>query len=343
MAGPPGTPTSAVDLLQELQREAYRFDFYHTVRRLECLFPDKPRLGDATRAADDPIRLGQQPSMSFAPSELDSLEPATAERPARLLVLFFGLLGPNGPLPLHITEHARDRLRHSDDPTFARFLDLFHHRMLSLFYRAWANAQPTVQLDRPAADRFALYVGSLLGMGSTALRGLDAVPDQAKLYFAGHLGCQTRHAEGLEAILQGFLETPVRIQQYVGQWMPLPDNARWRLGGSPANGTLGSTTTAGDRIWDCQQKFRIVLGPVSYRQYQNLLPGESTFGRLAALVRSYVGYELDWDVNVILKKEEVPRLRLGEESRLGWNSWLVSRALERDPRDPILDPLARAA
>jgi len=179
MAAPERTTPDLVDFFRRLESEPYAFDFFQALRRLECLNPESPRLGESASPKDDPIRLGQEPSLAFAPSTLAALQPGRGNRPPRLLVHFMGLFGPNGPLPLHLTEYARDRIRNSDDPTFARFLDLFHHRMLSLFYRAWAVAQPTVQMDRPATDRFAGYVGSLIGTGHPDLQDRDAFPDWA--------------------------------------------------------------------------------------------------------------------------------------------------------------------
>ena len=126
-----------------------------------------------------------------------------------MLVHFFGLFGPDGPLPLHLTEYARDRSRNHRDPSLQRFADIFHHRALSLFYRAWANSRPTISFDRPEDDRFALYTGALIGLGMESLRNRDAMPDLTKLHFAGHLSCQTRHAEGLASILSEFFKMPV--------------------------------------------------------------------------------------------------------------------------------------
>src|SRR2546422_9183097 len=219
MAGEDRTQANAVAVLGLLQQGAYRFDFFHAVRCLENVYKDKMRVGQAERPVDDPIRLGQEPSLAFAPSSVASFKPGEGDRPPRLTVYFLGLFGPNGPLPLHLTEYARDRMRHSADPTLARFLDIFHHRMLSLFYRAWASAQPTVQYDRPESDRFALYVGSLIGIGQPSLRDRDDFPDLAKLHHAGHLVCQSRHADGLRAVLADFFRLPVGLEEFVGEWL----------------------------------------------------------------------------------------------------------------------------
>jgi type VI secretion system protein ImpH len=239
-------------------------------------------------------------------------------------------------LPLHLTEYARDRARNADDPTVARFADLFHHRMLSLFYRAWAVAQPTVQADRPESDRFAAYVGSLFGIGAPSLRDRDAMPDLAKLHFAGRLACLTRHPEGLQAILETFFHIPVAVEEFVAHWMDLPENCRCRLGESPATATLGVAATIGARVWDGQHKFRIVLGPMAFSQFERMLPGGESLDRLTAVVRNYIGDELFWDVRLVLKKDEVPGTGLGAGSRLSRTAWLKSRPFARDADDLVV-------
>ncbi|HET8707749.1 MAG TPA: type VI secretion system baseplate subunit TssG, partial [Pseudomonadales bacterium] len=166
-----------------LENEPYRFDFFYTLRRLEALHPKLPRLGTALKPADEPVRFGQEPDLSFAPATISKYEPGNS-KPARMEVRFFGMFGPNGALPTHLTEYARGRLLNDRDPTFVRFVDIFHHRFIALFYRAWAQAQPTASLDRPKDDRFTAYVGSSFGLSTPHVRGADAVPDAAKLYFA---------------------------------------------------------------------------------------------------------------------------------------------------------------
>lgn len=340
MAGEDRTTSDAVALTAALQAEPYGFEFYEAMRRLECAYPDRPRLGQSGRAGEDAVRLGQTPDMAFAPSTLASFKAGDEDTPPRLSVLFFGLFGPNGPLPMHLTEYARQRSRQAFDPTFARFADVFHHRLLSLFYRAWANTRPAVSFDRPDQDRFAVYVGSLFGMGMPALRDRVAVSDLTKLHFAGRLSCQTRNAEGLEGMLADFFKIPVRIKPFIGEWIDLPEHGRCRLGETPATGKLGRTTTIGSRVWDCQHKFRIVAGAVGLTVYRSLLPGTAALERLAALVRTYIGDELLWDLNLVLEKEEIPPLVLGGTGQLGWTTWLANRPFEEDVDDLILDPLA---
>ena len=325
---PPREPQPVADPFPALAAEPYRYDFFHALRWIEAAHPHKPRLGTGRKPADEPLRVGQVPDLSFAPATLHALQPATAHRPPRLDVRFFGLFGPNGPLPLHLTDYARERILHHGDETFARFADLLHHRLALLFYRAWAQAQPTVNLDRPAQDRFADYVGSLIGIGSPALRGRDAAPDHIKLHFAGRLSRQVRNAEGLEALLSGYLQQPVRIETFVGHWMSLPPSERTRMerGGS-IRSQLGSGAVLGSRVFDRQHKFRIHIGPLDLAQYEAFLPDGPAMAGLTALVRQYFCGELDWDVRLHLKRAEVPTARPGAYGRLGWTSWVGKNRL----------------
>jgi type VI secretion system protein ImpH len=329
-----------VAFLGALEREPFRFDFLQVLRRLDSLDPKRPCLGSSTKAVDDPVRLGQEPSTAFAPATISDFRAGKSGKAPHLLVQFLGLLGPNGPLPLHLTEYARDRLRNAGDPTFARFLDVFNHRMLCLFYRGWAQAQPTVSLDRPEEDRFGVYVESLFGTGMPTYRDRDAMPDLAKRHYAGHFSCQTRHPDGLRSILAGFLRLPVYIEELVGHWLALPEDGQWRLGESPVTGTLGESTIVGSRVWDRQSKFRVRIGPLGLKDYERMLPGGDSLARVIAVVRNYTGDQLSWDLNLILKRAEVPPVRLGGAGRLGWTTWLTSRPLARDGDDLLLDAIA---
>jgi len=329
-----GRETDAVALFAALSEAPYRHDFYQTLRRLECVYDSKPRWGHARRPVDEPVRLGQDPDMSFAPAPLASFETGREGKPSRLQVRLFGLLGPNGPLPLHITEYVRERLR-GGDPTLSRFLDLFHHRFLALFYRAWAQAQPHVNRDRPKDDRFAVYLGAFIGMGPTPFRHRDAVPDLAKFFHVGTLIRHPRNAEGLESILRHFLRVPVRIEQFVGHWMSLGVRERTCLGREGA--ILASGAIAGGRVWDRQHKFRICLGPLTLAEYETFLPGGPRLQKLVDWVRLYLNFEFEWDVRLQLERYQVPPERLGEAGRLGWTAWLGRRHVNSDADDLCLN------
>lgn len=330
------------ELLRALQEAPWAHDFHHTLRRLEALHPEHPRWGLARRPKDDALRLGQQPALDFAPASVAGLTSADDKRPARLEIRFFGLLGPNGPLPLHLTEHARERLLHHGDASFARFLDVFHHRLLSLFQRAWAQSRPTVSFDRPEEDRFHDYVGSLIGIATPECRERDAAGDRIKLAMAGWLGRPTRNAEGLRALLVAYFRLPVEIEEFVGHWMPLPNDDLTRLGRHGAGAQLGVGAVAGRRVWDRQHKILVRLGPLTLAQYEDFLPKGLANEKMVALLRQYLGFEQDWDARLTLKADEVPRVQLGGPTRLGWTTWLGQRPYQT-PADELVLNMERLA
>lgn len=315
------------DTLSAMSREPWSFDFFQALRRIDAHQPGKPRLGTARRPVDEPLRLGQSPEMSFAPAALHAVHAGKAGHPPRVEVRFFGLFGPNGPLPLHLTDYARDRALHHGDTAFVRFADVFHHRLLLLFYRAWAQAQPVVGRDRPADDNFADIVGSLIGIGVPELRGRDPMPDEVKLHFAGLLTRQVRNADGLGNLLSGFLGRRVDVETFAGHWMPLLPEERSRLGrlvgGRPNQAArLGQGAVAGQMVWDRQHGIRLHVGPLDRRAFESLLPDGSALPALIALVQQYAGAEFEWDLVLGHKADQVLPSRLGSHSRLGWTSWV---------------------
>lgn len=338
MASETRATADALELERSLADNPHKFSFLSAVRFLECRFRNRPRLGTARRPNEEPVRLGQDPHLHFAPATLASYEAGDADRPGRLSSYFFGLFGPDGPLPLHLTEHALDRVRHHKDQAFARFVDIFHHRLASYFYRAWAAARPTVSYDRPEEDRFSDQVGALMGIGMDSFRDRDAMPDLAKLFYAGHLANTTRHADGLAAMLEGYFQEPVTIEEFVPEWLELPTDCRLSLGMS-GGGVLGESATIGSSIFQCQHKFRIVIGAMSLEAYQRMMPGGDSLRQLVAIVRNYIGDELDFDLRLILKRDEVPKIELGQAGALGWTSWLGERTASSDADDMLIDPI----
>jgi type VI secretion system protein ImpH len=317
----------------------FEFDFFHAVRMLECAHQSMPRVGRSLSPRQDPVRFGQNPSLAFAPASIESFSPADDDLPPRLQVYFLGLFGPNGPLPFHLTQFAHERLYSYRDPSLTRFLDVFHHRMLSLFYRTWADSRKAVDLDRPAESRHSRYFGSFFGLGLPSMCDRDAVPDWAKLFFTGRLAAPNRNQEGLEAILAEDFGVPVKLITFFGQWMNLPPGSLCSLGSTPENCLLGETAVAGSRLWVGHFKFRIRIGPLRFVEFCRLLPDGRLFKRLKDWVLNYVGREFVWDANLILKAVEVPETRLGESGSgglLGWTTWLKSRPFREDADDLVL-------
>ncbi len=328
------TPSLA-GLFAAIEREPWAWDFHQALRWIDCLNSSAPRIGTADRPIDEPVRLGQTPSLSFAPATLSRLAAGPTGTPPRIEVLFFGLFGPNGPLPLHLTEYAHARQLQVGDSTLARFADIIHHRFLSLFHRAWAQAHPCVSFDRPKEDRFGVYVASLAGIGLPTLRDRDAWPDFAKLHQAAQLNRQVRNAEGLGKLVSQFFRVPAAVEQFVGHWLQLRAKDRSYLG--KQRGQLARTALVGKQVWDRQHKFRLHIGPLDLEQYVRFLPGAACIEQLQAAVRNYAGLEYAWDARLLLRADCVPPLRLGRGNRLGYTSWLGNRRDPAPAADLVLD------
>ncbi len=326
-------------IFDRIKAQPHGIDFFLALRSLQAAFPRWPKLGASVALREDYARLRQEPDLAFASSTIRSFVPGEPDRPdvpSQVSVNFLGLFGPNGPLPLHLTDYALDRIREGDQ-TLARFADVFQHRVLTLFFRAWAVHRKTVDLDRTDDRRFANYIATFIGLGMPALRDRDAAPDMAKLYFSGRLACPTKNPEGLAAILAEFFGIPCDIENFIGHWITIPESDTCRLGASPSSGTLGTTAIIGSRIFQYQTKFRVRLGPMRFADLRRLLPCEDSWPRLKAWVWNYIGKELFWDAQYVLLANEVPQTQLGGGALLGWTTWIITRKPSRDAEDVIID------
>lgn len=326
--------------LERLSEEPEKHHIFHAFRVLEAAYPDTARIGMARRPREDMVRFGQEPSLHFPPSTIASFEPPKGKKPGRLINRFFGLFGPNGPLPLHLTEFAAQRIRHHRDPTFVSFADMVTHRMTTLFYRAWRSGEPAPSFDRGESDGIERKVAAIGGYHADKMRSKDAMPDLAKRHFAGLLAQGPKNAEGLQSILQSFFGARVEVIEFVGCWLELEPGDRWQMG-QPA--VLGRTASVGERVWTRSAKFRLRIGPLSYDDYQRLLPGTGSLERLRSIVRNYVGDALDFDVNLVLRAEDVPQPKLGETVRLGQTSWVGNTTRTKDADQLYLEPNAQTA
>jgi len=321
--------------LQGLAKDAHTLDLFALLRHVDA-GAGAARLGRSHTPHEDAVRLGQHPSTMFAPATLHSID--TSGALARISTFAPGVFGPNGALPLHLSEYIRERLHNHGDSTLADFVDIFHHRLISLFYRAWADAQAVVQMDRPGPDKFSLYAGALVGMGFEGSWQRDSVADSAKLHAAGHLVRLTRNPEGLEQMLGHFFRTRAGITEFVPAWIPIAAQERATLSGMRAYNQLGSGAILGGRVLDIQSRFRLRLGPMELHQFEHCLPPNLGNRQLRDWVRVYIGVELDWDVDLLLHADEVPRARLGGGQRLGWTTWCGQRKQQTPADDLRLSP-----
>lgn len=320
------------DFWSRIEEAPHQHSFYQLLRRFDARINMPHRLGRNYSPSHEPIRLKQEPTMAFAPSSISRVERREGMNPA-ISFLHFGLFGPNGPLPLHLTELARERLIHHQDSTLTAFADMFHHRLLCLFYRAWADAQACVSLDH-GDEKFSQYIASLIHIGLPAFQGKDTLNHHSKLFFAGHFSRECRNPEGLTNILQTFFNIKVSLKEFVVDWIPIPTQQQSRLGSQHG---LGKSTILGRAVRDAQHKFQLILGPLTEQQYYSFLPMQPNAKQLVDWVHQYIGIEFDWEAILVLKKDEVRGLQLGQAKPLGMATWLGHRPQNYgDARDLII-------
>ncbi len=363
MAGSGGRPDSP--LIQDLLDHPEEFDFFQAVRLIEQVAAERRspvpvrRIGGDDGPRGEPVRFSALPSLTFPAGDIaavrvaaeGSAPPSEAPLPISMTVSFMGLTGPNGVLPQHYTSLLIERIHlRMKDNSLREFLDLFNHRSVSLFYRAWEKYRFPYAYERrmrdgsPDDDLFTACLYCLVGLGARGLRERFSFDDQVILFFGGLFAQRTRNAVALEQMLSSCFGHETRVSQFEGQWLYLPESAQSAMPGSRRrsglNLCLGDNTVAGSRVWDVSSRIRISLGPLTWSEFRDLLPSGRRLERLAQLVRFYVGAELDFDIQLILRRAEVPACRLAADSasqpRLGWNTWMgTDSGCQADATDAV--------
>jgi type VI secretion system protein ImpH len=336
--GPDVREYYGAEVQHELRNEPWNFQFFQTVRLLERFGAGKP-VGRFENPEEEAVRFACNPALVFPPSEIHSLTWPKGGQP-QLSVNFMGLVGQLGVLPLTYTEWVNERIR-AKDHSLRAFLDLFHHRILSLFYQAWEKYRFPVAFERDRDDRFTRYLLAFIGLGTDGLRRRLSVPDEALVFYTGLLGLQPRSATALRQILHDYFQVPVEIEQFVGTWRPVPESNQSRPGDDREfSEQLSLGAIAGDEVWDSQSIARIVLGPLTLRQYLDFLPIGSAYKPLCELTEFFSRREIDFELQLILRREEAPGIRLDYEdsdvAMLGWTTWVKHAPLARDPADTVL-------
>ena len=318
--------------------------FFATMRKLQSV--KAALVGRDTRPANEPVRLRAEAGLGYPSTELAN---STTDKNGRITleVSFLGLFGPSGALPQHYTQAIIDRSRHKDH-ALRDFLDLFNHRWLSLFYRAWekhdyAAAYQTAH-SLGQEDAVTRILWCLIGLGTHGLRGRIRLEDKSLLYYAGLLADVRSRQSTLANILSDWFDIPVQVLQFQGQWIRIPatDQTRMQLLrlGDHSNNQLGSDAVVGERVWNVENRFRLRIGPLDRREFARFSPLGDRLAALHALARTYVGPQLEFDVQVAIVRDQVPGTQLGnkaEPSCLGWNSWLGNWPFEDDSQDAVFE------
>ena len=341
---PPLAPIRAQgwsEIEELLHEQPTSFQFFQAVRLLEQILPDRQPVGRFAQPQKEVVRFGANTDTSFPASQISSIEwPDDAGQAPVMRINFMGLTGPSGVLPLYYSMMVRERLR-AKDPTMREFFGLFEHRMVSLFYQAWEKHHFAVAYEKGHGDQLTRRVFDFIGMGTPGLHGRQAVPDDALLFYGGLLGPHPRSATALQQLLMDYFEVPVEIEQFVGSWRTLDVDSQCQFGEMPNySQQLGLGVVVGDEVWDQQSGVCIRLGPLSLPQYLSFLPNGKAHQPLRSLVSFYSGGEFDFEVQLVLKRDEVPQCELGRGGatapQLGWLSWAKTVPRLSDAGETIL-------
>ncbi len=223
------------------------------------------------------------------------------------------------------------------DTTLHAFLDIFTHRAVSLFFRAWEKYRFPISYER-GQDDFTAFLFDFAGLGTANLRGKLNLDDESLLPFTGIIAQKPHSASVLEQMLADYFGVAAKVRQFTGQWLALDDESITRLGA--ANSRLGQNAVVGTRVWDDQSKFRVVFGALSFKEFQAFLPNGTAYKPMKSITRLMVGEELDFDVKLKLKAKEVPGTILTTRARrrpmLGWTSFLKTKPFKQDDEQLIL-------
>lgn len=316
--------------------EAYSFEFFQAVRLLERISNERKTVGKTALPHEEIVRFRSRITLDFPSSEVHEIREKEDGSAPEMLVNFMGSIGASGVLPIHYTELALDRVRRGDTALWS-FLDIFTHRSISMFYQAWAKYRFPVGYER-GRDEFTGYLFDFAGLGTNGLRGRMHLEDETLLPYAGLIAQKPHSASAIENILDDYFGIRSNIHQFFGQWIDLEKSDHSSLG--RVGSTLGVTSIIGTRIWDQQSKFRLKLGPLTFNKFLAFLPNGSAHKALKSIVKFMVGYEFDFDVQLVLQKKEVPgtvlTTRALRKPMLGWTSFLKTQPVEQDDEQLIL-------
>lgn len=325
------TKRTSTDFIESsLQNNPMKWGFFQAIRNLDSLYysinKKHRRTGDSDTLKREAVRFKQRPSLAFKDAEIDEYVSEKGDgNPASLYVNFMGLWGTNSPLPLVFTEYAFNRGKHSEDNSLINFMDMFHNRMLSLFYKAWAANQQSVNADREDEDNFKKYLASITGLGVfLTTKNLSPVSLYSRLYFAGHILHYTPNISNLSAILSDYFKMIAEVKPFMVESIDIPEEDRFCLNRKNRSGMLGKNMIIGEKFITCMMKFRVILGPMNLVKYMQMFPGKDGYRQLVSWVKYYVSGRFNFDIQLILDHSEIPIMTLGKTVNLGYTCWLRS-------------------
>ena len=327
-------------LNQLLADEPFRFEFFQAVRLLEKIYPERRAVGGDALPHEEIVRFRSRMGLDFPASQIhqlkESVDESTDKEKLEMFINFMGMVGVSGVMPAHYTELIMERVRYRDTAMWT-FMDIFTHRTVSMFFRAWEKYRFPVSYER-GQDDFTAYLFDFAGLGTRGLRGRMDLEDESLLPYGGLIAQKPHSATALGNILSDYFRVKAKIRQFFGQWLDLDSASITKLG--QANSGLGTTAIIGSRVWEQQSKFRIVFGALTFNEFQNFLPSGTANQPMKSIVRFMNGMEFDFDVQLILQAKQVPSTILTTRAKrrpmLGWTSFLKTKPFKADDEQVVL-------
>ena len=162
-----------------------------------------------------------------------------------------GMVGISGVLPTHYTELVLDRVRHQDTAMWS-FMDIFTHRAVSMFFRAWAKYRFPVAYER-GNDEFTSYLFDIAGLGTRGLRGRMGFDDESLLPYTALIAQKPHSTNAVENVVSDYFSVPAKMEQFYGQWLALNKQDLTKVG--MENSYLGVSAIAGAASGTSRQSF----------------------------------------------------------------------------------------
>lgn len=314
-------------LVRLLESEGNRFGFFQAVQLLHRLVPGATPVGELGPPSMEPIRFQHDPSLVFHAGDVDSIQVDQHNGALRAVMTttFLGLTGTASPLATVFGEEVL-RAESAGESSLRGFYDLFHHRLVSLFYRTWKKYRFTSSFRLDASDIFTRRMLSFVGVdiaGATPRRGL--LPLEV-LSLAPLVATRTRPARTLQIVLERVLHgAKVTIEPFVLRRVQIREDDRTLV--ARQNNVLGVNFTIGRTVADRSGRFRVLVGPVDYPMFEALMPGGREHARLRDVIQQFTPTHLESELELILGTEDAPRFQLGSErgGRLGVTTHLPIR------------------
>lgn len=304
------------DLRALLESEGPKFNFFQAVQLLQRLHRGAVPVGEGGPPSKEAIRFRHDPNLVFHSSDVGGIRlrvPRHGLMFSEVTTTFLGLSGTASPLATPMVEAV---LRDVEDGGSLRdFYDIFHHRLISLFYRAWKRNRMYASHRLDGSDRLTRRALAFVGVDGFGAAPSLGVPPIDLLALAPLLGLRTRSARTLEIVLGTvFPGIGASVQGFIARRVRLSDDQCAKLG--VQNGTLGTNFTIGRSVLDRSGRFGVQIGPVDYELFEALLPGGQHHTKLREIVQQFTRGVLESEVEVLLKEDQTPRFQLGSKGAM---------------------------